>query len=148
MDLRGGTAAGHGFMPSSALRWQVAESAVCSWLDAYIASRAAGSIARANTAAAEIKAAGSWPAITGLHYPPGLGPVTAAVDAGDANLVQALIDTGQGPGNCAAIGPFPPAGMSTADQRAKLAAANRAGQQELARDRVAQKLGIKTGANR
>jgi hypothetical protein len=105
--LAGGAPFGHAYITSSALRWQVAESAVCSW----------------------------------LSYPSGLGRVVAAVGAGDAELVQGLIDTGH-VGNCTAIGPFPPPGMSPADRQAKLAAASQVGQQEIATDPVAQRLGI------
>ena len=132
---------GHAFMTSSALRWQVAEAAACSWLNYFVASQAAGDTGAAKSAVAEIEAAPSWPAITGLSYPDGLGTVVAAVRAGDAKLVQALIDVGQ-VGNCLVIGPFPPTGMSSADRQAKLAAARRLGQQEIATDPVAQRLGI------
>lgn len=132
---------GHAFMTSSALRWQVAESAVCSWLDSYVAATTAGNSAAAESAATQIEAAPSWPAITGLSYPSGLGSVVAAVRASDPKLVQALIDTGQA-GQCAAIGPFRPGRMSVAEQRAKLAAASRLGQQEIANDPVAERLGI------
>jgi hypothetical protein len=127
---------GHAFMTSSALRWQVAESAACSWLDAYAASVAAGNSAAAKTAATQIEAAPSWPAITGLSYPSGLGSVVAAVRAGDPRLVQALIDTGQA-GQCTAVGPFP-----TRSARATIIAANRRGRQEIATDPLARKLRI------
>jgi hypothetical protein len=128
-------------MTSSALRWQVAESAVCSWLTYYVASESAGDSAAATSAKAQIEAAPSWPAITGLSYPNGLGPVVAAAGAGDAKLVQALIGTGQA-GNCLAAGPFPSAGMSSADRQAKLAAARRLGQREIAADPLARRLSI------
>lgn len=137
--LNSGAPQGHAFMTSSALRWQVAESAVCSWLTYYVASQAAGDTAAATSAAAQIKAAPSWPAITGLSYPSGLGPVVAAAGTGDAKLVQALIDTGQA-GNCLATGPFPSAGMSSAERQAKLAAARRLGQHEIATDALARRL--------
>jgi hypothetical protein len=139
--LDSGASQGHAFMTSSALRWQVAESAVCSWLTYYVTSQAVGDSAAATSAAAQIKAAPSWPAITGLSYPSGLGPVVAAASAGDAKLVQALIDTDQA-GNCLATGPFPSAGMSSADRQARLAAARRLGQHEIATDAVARRLGI------
>ena len=132
---------GHAFMTSSALRWQVAEAAVCSWLNYYATSRAAGHTAAANSAAAQIRAAPNWQAITGLTYPSGLGPVVAAVGAGDAKLVRALIDTGQA-GQCSPIGPFPPPGLSTAKRRAKLAAAEQLGQREIAADPVARGQGV------
>ncbi len=141
-DLRGGAPPGQGFIPSSALRWQVAESAVCSWLNYYVDSQATGDTAASASAAAQITSASSWPAITGLNYPSGLGSTVAAINAGDGKLVQALIDTGRGPGNCAAVGPFPPAGMSNAIVREKLVAASQAGERELASDPMAQKLGI------
>ena len=54
------------FMTSGALRFTVAESAACSWLNYYVASKAAGDTAGAKIAAAQIKAAPGWPAITGL----------------------------------------------------------------------------------
>lgn len=127
---------GHAFMTSGALRWQVAESAVCSWLDSYVAAMAAGNSAAANSAAAQIEAAPTWPAITGLSYPSGLGSVVAAVRASDPKLVQALIDIGQ-TGQCTAVGPFP--GPLS---RAKLVAASRLGQHEIAIDPVAARLGI------
>lgn len=139
--LGSGAPGGQTFMTSSALRWQVAESAACSWLNYYVASEAAGDTAAASSAAAQIKAAPTWPAITGLNYPDGLGAAVAAVGAGDAELVQALIDTGQ-VGNCVSVGPFPPAGVSQADVRAKLAAARELGQHEIATDRLARRLRI------
>lgn len=128
---------GHAFMTSSALRWQVAESAVCSWLDSYVAAKAAGNSAAATSAAAQIEAAPRWPAINGLSYPSGLGLVVAAVRAGDPKLIQALIDTGQA-GQCTAVGPFP-----GPHSRAKIVAASRFGQREIAIDPVAQKVGIR-----
>lgn len=126
---------GHAFMTSGALRWQVAESAVCSWMNYYVAAKAAGNTAAAKIAAAQIKAAPGWPAITGLSYPSGLGSVVAAVAAGDPKLVQALIDTGDA-GNCVVFGPFRPA------RKALLVAAQHRGQQEIATDPVAHRLGI------
>lgn len=132
---------GQAYILSSALRWQVAESAVCSWLNYYVASKAAGNTAAVTSAAAEVEAAPTWPAISGFGMHDELGPVVAAVGAGDAKLVQALINTDQ-VGNCLAVGPFPPAGMSPADFQAKLATARRLGQQEIATDPVAQRLGI------
>ena len=132
---------GQAFMTSSALRWQVAESAVCSWLNYYVAAKAVGNSATAKIAAAQINAAPGWPAITGLSYPSGLGPVVAAVGAGDRKLVQALIDTGDA-GNCVAYGPFPPAGMSQAERTARVVAAQQLGQREIAADPVAHRLGI------
>ncbi len=137
----GSPPAGKAFITSSALRWQVAQSAVCSWLNYYLASKAAGETAGASRAAAQLTAAPHWPAITGLSYPDQLEAVVAAVRAGDPKLVHALIDTGQA-GNCSALGPFPPTGMSIAKSRARLAAENRLGQQEIASDPIAQKLGI------
>lgn len=145
-SLRGGAPAGQAYVTSSVLRWQVAESAVCSWLNYYIASQTAGNAIDATSAAAQIEAAPNWPAITGYDRPSGLKSVVAAVGAGDAKLVQALIDTGQA-GNCTALGPFPPANMSPADAQAKLAADSQAGQQDIASDPVAQKLGISSGAS-
>lgn len=140
--LEGGSPSpGHAFMTAGALRWQVAESAVCSWMNYYVASEAAGNTAAAKIAAAQIEAAPGWPAITGLSYPSGLGPVVAAVGAGDPKLVQALIDTGD-VGNCVVFGPFPPAGMSQAERRAWVIAAQRRGQREIATDPVAHRLGI------
>jgi hypothetical protein len=137
----GSPPAGQAYMTSSALRFQVAESAACSWLTYYDASESAGNTGAASSAAAQVKAAPNWPAITGYDHPNGLGPAVAAVGAGDSSLVQALIDTGQA-GNCTALGPFPPAGMSTADSRAKLAADSQLGQQDIAADPVAQRLGV------
>jgi hypothetical protein len=128
-------------MSSSALRWQAAESAACSWLTYYAASRAAANSTAASNAAAQIKGARSWPAITGLDYPDGLRSAVAAANAGDGKLVQALIDTGQ-VGNCLMVGPFPPAGMSDTAVQAKLAAARQAGHNEIAGDPVARSLGI------
>jgi len=133
---------GHAYISSSALRWQVAASAVCSWLNYYIASQAASNTAAATSAAARVTAAPNWPAITGYDFPIGLGPTVAAIGAGDAKLVQALIDTGQASSNCGATGPFPPAGMSAADQYAKGVAAQQLGQREIATDPVARRLGI------
>ena len=133
--------AGHAYMTSGALRWQVAESAACSWLEYYVSSAAAGNSAAATDAAVEVAAAPNWPAITGLSYPDQLGLAVAAVHARDGKLVQALINTGR-VGNCSAIGPFPPAGMSTAAQRAKLIAAHKRGEHEIATDPVARRLGI------
>jgi hypothetical protein len=133
---------GKWLMTSGALRWQVAEAAVCSWLKYYVASQAAGDTAAATSAAAQIDAAPGWPAITASSYSNRLGLAVAAVDGGDAKLVQALIDTGQA-GNCLAIGPlFSPAGLSAADQQAQLADARQLGKQEIATDPVAQRLGI------
>jgi hypothetical protein len=133
---------GKALITSGALRWQVAEAAVCSWLKYYVASQAAGDTAAATSAAAQIDAAPGWPAMTGFSYPNKLGLAVAAVDGGDAKLVQALINTGQA-GNCLAIGPlFSPAGLSAADQQAQLADARQLGQQEIATDPVAQRLGI------
>jgi hypothetical protein len=129
-------------MTSGALRWQVAESAACSWLAYYVSSASAGNTMAANAATREVAAAQHWSAITGLKYPDQLGLAVAAVRAGDGKLVQALIDTGR-VGNCSAIGPFPPAGMSTTAQRAKLVAANKRGQREIATDPIAQRLGIR-----
>jgi hypothetical protein len=137
----GSPPAGQAYMTSSALRWQVAESAACSWLSYYVASESAGNAAAAASAAAQVSAAPNWPPITGYDRPTRLGPAVAAVDAGDPKLVQALIDTGQA-GNCTALGPFPPAGMSIADSQAQLAADSQLGQQEIATDRVAHRLGI------
>lgn len=133
---------GHAYISSSALRWQVAASAVCSWLNYYIASQAAGNTAAATSAAAQVRAAPSWPAITGYDRPIGLEPAVAAIGAGDAKLVQALIDTGQASANCGATGPFPPAGMSSADQYAKGVAAQQLGQREITTDPIARRLGI------
>ena len=130
------------FMTSGALRFTVAESAACSWLNYYVASKAAGNTAAAKIAAAQIKAAPGWPAITGFNYPSGLGPVVAAVSAGDPKLVQALIDAGD-VGNCVVTGPFPPAGMSQAQRRARVIAAQHRGQREIATDPVARRLGIR-----
>lgn len=132
---------GHAYITSGALRWQVAEAAVCSWLNYYVRSQAAGNAAAAKSAAAQIKAAPGWPAITGLSYPSGLGPVVAAVGAGDPKLVQALIDAGD-VGNCLLYGPFPPAGMSQAERTARVVAAQQRGQREIATDPVAHRLGI------
>lgn len=138
----GSPPAGQAFMTSSALRWQVAEAAVCSWLNYYVSSQAAGDTAATEGAAGQIEAASSWPAITGLNYPSGLGSAIAAVSAGDGKLVQALIDTARA-GNCLAIGPlFSPEGLSPAAQQVKLASARQAGQQEIATDAVARRLGI------
>jgi hypothetical protein len=143
-SLGAGAPPGHAYITSSALRWQVAESAVCSWANYYVASEAAGNAAAAATAAAQIATAPSWSAITGLSYPSGLPSVVAAVGAGDANLVQALIDTGQvGGATCTALGAFPPVGMSPADRATKLAAASQVGHREIATDAVAQGLGIR-----
>jgi hypothetical protein len=140
----GSPPAGQAFITSSALRWQVADSAACSWLTYYVTSQAAGNTAAAALAASQVNAAPNWPALTGYDRPTELGPAVAAVNAGDPSLVQALIDTGQ-VGNCTALGPFPPTGMSSADSRAKLAADSQLGQQEIATDRVAQRLGISAG---
>ncbi len=137
----GSPPAGQAFMTSSALRSEVAESAACSWLSYYVASESAGNDSAAVSAAAQVSAAPSWQAITGYSRPTGLAPAVAAVAAGDPKLVQALIDTGQA-GNCTAVGPFPPGGISEADTRAKLAADRQVGQQEIATDRVAHRLGI------
>lgn len=133
---------GHAYMTSGALRFQVAESAACSWLDYYVASSAVGDTTAAVTAAREVTAAPHWPAILGLSYPDQLGSALAAVRAGDAKLVQALIDDGL-VGNCTALGPFPPAGMSHARQRATLIAAQHLGQQEIATDPIARRLGLR-----
>jgi len=143
-SLHGGSpAAGHAFMTASALRWQVAESAVCSWLEYYVVSRAAGNRTAATRAAAQITAAPRWPAITGLSYPSGLGAVVAATDAGDPKLVRALIEAGRTP--CEPSGaPFPSTRMPVAEQRAKAAAAERLGRREIATDPVARRLGITT----
>ena len=132
---------GQAFMTSGALRWQVAESAVCSWMNYYVASKAAGNTAAARIAAAQIKAAPSWPAITGLSYPTGLGQVVAAAGAGDPKLVQALIDAGDA-GNCLVYGPFPPAGTSQTQRTARAVAAQQRGRREIATDPVAHRLGI------
>lgn len=132
---------GHAFMTSGALRWQVAESAACSWLNYYVASKAEGNTAAAKIAAAQIKAAPDWPAITGMNYPSGLGPAVAAVGAGDPKLVQALIDAGD-VGNCVVFGPFPPTGMSQAERSARLVAAQHRGEREIATDPNAHRLGI------
>lgn len=131
----------HAYITSSALRWQVAEAAACSWLNYYVASKAAGSTAAARRAAADVRAAPSWPAITGFNYPDVLGQAVAATAAGDAKLVQALIDAGD-VGNCVVYGPFPPAGMSHAEQAARVVAAQRRGQREIAIDPVAKRLGV------
>ncbi|MDQ2894083.1 MAG: hypothetical protein M3Y09_00295 [Actinomycetota bacterium] len=134
-------------MTSGALRWQVAQAAVCSWLKYYVASQAAGDSAAATSAAAQIDAAPGWPAIAASSYSNRLGLAVAAVDAGDAKLVQALINTAQA-GNCLVVGPLfepgdlSPAGLSEADQQAQLAEARHLGQQEIATDPVAQRLGI------
>ncbi|MGH2914177.1 MAG: hypothetical protein ACRDMX_04230 [Solirubrobacteraceae bacterium] len=142
----GAPPAGQALMSSSALRWQVAESAACSWVEYYIASGAADNTTATASAAAQIAAAPSWPAITGLAYPSGLGPVVAAISVSDTNLAQALIDTAQvGSASCTTLGPIPPSGMSTAAARAKLAAARQLGQQEIAADPNAQRLGIAAG---
>lgn len=140
----GSPPAGQAYMTSSALRWQVADSAACSWLSYYIASASAGNTAAAANAAAQVSAAPNWPALTGYDRSAELGPAVAAVNAGDPSLVQALIDAGQ-VGNCTALGPFPPASMSVDEARAKLAADTQLGQREIATDRVARKPGI-TGA--
>jgi hypothetical protein len=132
---------GHAYITSSALRWQVAEAAVCSWLNYYVASKAAGNTAASKVAAAQITAAPGWPAVTGLSYPSGLGPVVAAVGAGDPKLVQALIDAGD-LGNCVVYGPFPPVGMSQSERTRTVATAQQRGQREIATDPVAHRLGI------
>ena len=137
----GSPSPGHAYITSSALRWQVAEAAACSWLNYYVASKAAGNTASARIAAARIKAAPGWPAITGLSYTSGLGPVVGAVGAGDPKLVQALIDAGD-VGNCVVYGPFPPAGMSQSERTARVVAAQQRGQREIATDPVAHRLGI------
>ena len=139
--LSGGPPAGHAFVTSSVLRFTVAEAAVCSWLKYYVASRADGDTSAAKSAGARIEAAPTWPAITGYNYPSGLGSVAAAVGARDAKLVQALIDAGDA-GNCESFGPFPPPGFHGANERAKIVAASRLGQQEIATDPVARRLGI------
>ncbi|MGH2866644.1 MAG: hypothetical protein ACRDNK_03615 [Solirubrobacteraceae bacterium] len=138
---------GKALMTSGMLRRGVAEAAVCSWLKYYVASQTAGDSAAATSAAAQIDAAPSWPAMTALSFPNSLGLAVAAVDRGDANLVQALINTAQA-GNCLVVGPLfspgdvSPAGLSEADQQAQLAEARHLGQQEIATDPVAQRLGI------
>jgi hypothetical protein len=133
---------GHAYMTSGALRFQVAESAACSWLDYYVSSAAVGNTTAAAAAAREVTAAPHWPAILGLSYPDQLGSAIAAVHAGDGKLVQAVIDDGLA-GDCTAFGPFPPAGMSHAQQRARLTAAHNRGQREIATDPVARRLGIR-----
>jgi hypothetical protein len=138
---------GKALMTSGMLRRGVAEAAACSWLKYYVTSQAAGDTAAATSAAAQIDAAPGWPAMTALSFPNRLGLAVAAVDRGDAKLVQALINTAQA-GDCLAIGPLfepgdlSPAGLSEADQQAQLAKARHLGQREIATDPVAHRLGI------
>jgi hypothetical protein len=141
----GNPPAGSGFMTVSALRWQVAEAASCSWADYWLASTSQGNDGAASTAAAELEAAPSWSAITDMtSEASGLGPLATAVSQEDTQLVTALIDTGSF-GNCSAVGPFfPPAGMTAQEAQAKLSAARTTGQAILAHDSLARTLGLST----
>jgi hypothetical protein len=70
-----------------------------------------------------------------LRYPSGLGPVIAAVGAGDAKLVQALIDTGQVGGATCTASRSVPARRNVPSRRAREACCGRPGRAARDRDR-------------
>ncbi len=137
--------AGTGFMTVSALRWQVAEAAACSWADYWLAATADGNSSAAASAASELEAAPSWSSITGMSSEPsGLAAVAGAVSAGDTKLLGALIDT-ESFGSCSVLGPITPvAGMTAQQAQSKLGSAAASGRQILASDPLAAKLGVAT----
>lgn len=134
---------GGGVISVSALRWQVAEAAACSWADYWLASRAARDNVAMRVAGDQLESAPFSSAIADIgSEPSGLVPVAAAVAHGDAMLLRALIDT-QSFGSCSVVGPFQPKpGMTTRRARVKLAAARVTGIHILAHDPLAYQLGL------
>jgi hypothetical protein len=128
-----------------ALHAWVVTAATCSWVSYWVTSMRAGNSSGAATAARQIELAPALlreEAIGGIQ-PNGLGPTIDAINAGDVNLIQGMIDMGGiGDGSCNGLGPTAviPAGMSRQQYHAKVVALIRAGRKLILSDPAALKI--------